>query len=496
MKQIGKVVIPMYFIGIDVGTTGTKAAVVDENGHVLGKGYREYALIPSAGGRVEQNAEDWWDATVSAVREAVSAIRDPENVRAVSLSTQGGSTLAVDCNFKPLTNALTWMDTRASEENAAIANEYADYIYKTGGWQSAPFFDPSKLRWLAANQPDVFRGAYSFVSTQEFVQYRLTGKNIIDPTNAAMRQLVNVRKGTWDAKLLEISNITEERLPQCLPTGTLIGSLTPEAAQALTLSESVKVYNGAHDQYCAALGSGTIHAGDMLLSTGTTWVVLGVSEEPLFTDTFIAPGVHPCKGLYGNITTLKSAGSALKWYRQLTGEDFRTMDAEAEKRRDSAEGLLYYPYYAGSGFPHYIDEVKACCLGMELMHDKYDLARALMEGVAFETRMSLEEFARHGASISHLKMVGGAAKSHIWSEITCNVTGCEIQFPQEADTCCIGAAMLAAVGEGFYENYNEAAERMVLYSETMTPNSEDADFYQRKYERYCANFANIRNCFR
>ena len=418
----------MYLIGTDVGTTGTKTVITDENGTVYGKGYREYELHAGPGGKVEQDAADWWDAVVFSVRAALQTVPDREKVAAMALSTQGGSTLAVDSDFEPISPAYTWMDARAAEESRELEAEYGELIYRTSGWRCDASFDPPKMRWLACHEPDVFRRAHQFVSTEEYINMRLTGRSVTDPTNAAMRQLINVAASDWDDTLLLLAGLTRSRLPECLPTGALIGSLTRDASEALGLPAGVKIYNGAHDQYCAALGSGAVTPGELLLSTGTTWVVLGVAEKPLFTPSHIAPGVHPVPGLYGNIASLNSAGSALKWFRKLTGEDFSALDAEAEKRRGSAEGILFYPYYAGSGFPHHIPEVKACCVGMELMHDKYDLARALMEGVAFEARWTLEEFSAHGADVRRLKLVGGAAKSALWSSITCDVTGCELQI--------------------------------------------------------------------
>lgn len=485
----------MYFIGTDVGTTGTKTIVTDENGEILGKGYQEYELITGFGGRVEQNAEDWWNAVLYSVKEAIKNIPDKHNIKALSLSTQGGSTLAVDSDFNPVSPAYTWMDERSEKESNEIADQYTQYIYRTSGWRCDPCFDPPKMRWLAVHEPEIFQKAAYFVSTIEFVNFRLTGSNVIDPSNAAMRQLVNVNTSDWDPQLLEIAGLSPRRLPQCLPTGKYIGNLTVEAALLLELPASVEIYNGAHDQYCASIGSGAVTPGDMLLSTGTTWVILGITDQPLFTPSHIAPGVHPISGLYGNIASLCSAGSALKWFKQLTGESFEAMDAEASGRMRSAEKILFYPYYAGSGFPHHLSKVKACCIGMELMHDKYDLARALMEGISFETRASLEEFARYGADIRKLKMVGGAAKSDLWVKLTADITGCEIQIPAEKDTCCIGAAIIAAVGSGMYASYEEAARKMLRYSITVQPEPATAEFYHKKYEKYTKNFASIKECF-
>lgn len=488
----------MYVIGIDVGTTGTKVIVTDEKGNILGKGYKEYSLITLPGGKVEQNADDWYNAAVFATREALSAFEgDKKNIVAISLSTQGGSTVPVNEKFEPLCNSYTWMDRRAVKEiNEAAAEVGADYIYKKTGWEPDPSLDIAKLRWMKKYEKDIFEKARMFLTTTEYMNYKLTGAPVTDPGNAAMRQLTDIKTGNWDDSLLSLAGIDKSRLPECKFTGEYIGNLTQSAASDLTLSEDVRVYNGGHDQYCAAVGSGAVSDGDMLLSTGTTWVVLGVSREPIFTESYLAPGVHPCKGVYGNIASLQSAGSALKWLKQTIGEDdFKKMDSEAEKRRESAKNVYFYPYFAGAGFPHNIRSFNSCVLGMELMNDKYDLARALMEGIAFETRRVLEEFEKCGTTISSLKMVGGAAKSEVWSRITADICECEILFPAEADTCCVGAAILAAVGYGIYPDYKMAGANMIKYSGTMTPDTEAKSFYDEKYKKYQRGFSLLKEFF-
>lgn len=476
----------MLIFGIDVGTTGTKAAVVDEKGNVLAKGYQEYSLITTPQGGVEQNAEDWWKATVFAVNTAMrKAGAKPEQIAGISFSTQGGTTVATDENFTPLKSADTWMDRKAESEWEELCRTIdPDEIYRKSGWQPNPAFDPAKIRYLHKNNPEIYQKTAYYLTTPEYICQKMTGNAIIDPTNAAMRQIFDINTGTWDDALTEFAQIKKNQLPEIRPTGVLAGNLTAKAAEQLGLKAGIPVFNGAHDQYCAAIGSGAVNTGDLLLSTGTTWVVVGISDRPLFTENYLAPGMHPCKGKYGNIASLRSAGSALKWFKTLSKEEFAVMDKNAESRRESAKNLLYYPYYAGAGFPHNNDKLNSCILGMDLSNDAYDLALALMEGVAFETRLVLEEFDKTGNGIHALKMVGGATNSELWSRLTCNVTEREIRPAKETDTCCIGASMIAAVGLGIYEDYNAAVQNMVQYSPAYNPEKEAAEFYEEKFARY------------
>ncbi|MBQ7669224.1 MAG: hypothetical protein IJS45_00715 [Clostridia bacterium] len=471
----------MLVIGLDVGTTGTKALVVDETGRTVAGAYREYQL-KSDGAKVSQNAEDWWDAvkyTVSTVSKGLSG-----EIKAISLSTQGASMLAADEEGNPVSEVITWMDSRAAEEvkylDGAIGTET---VYKKCGWPLSPAGDAAKLLWLKNNDPDTFNSAKCFPSTIEYINKKLTGRFVTDPTNAAIRQLFNITTGDWDDEILSAVGVTRDRLPECAKVGEAIGHLTAEAASALGLSTDVAVYCGAHDQYAASLGSGATSAGDMMLATGTAWVVLGVTDRLLYTKNHICPGIHPA-GKFGAMASLVSAGSALKWFRDLTDDDYKELDGTAAKRIASAKDIFVLPYVAGAGFPHDRPDAGGVIYGFRVGSDRYDVARAVMEGVAFEARSVLEEFSRAGMKIDRLMMTGGAAKSDVWTKIVGNITGCTILRPTERETCCLGAAETAFVGAGVYPDY-DACRRVMVKTEPLGENAGDEIvFYNEKYERY------------
>lgn len=476
----------MLVIGLDVGTTGTKAVVADETGKILAGAYKEYELTSSEGGAwVSQSADDWWDAVVCTVRESLEKIPNKDEVTAIGISTQGASMLAVDEKGRPLSEVITWMDSRAVAEVAFLDEKIgSETIYQKCGWPLTPAGDAAKILWLKNNRPEAFEKAACFPSTLEFVNFHLTGKFVCDPTNAAIRQLFNIKTGAWDGEILDAVGISAERLPEVLPMGALVGTLTDSAAAALGLTKEVKVFNGAHDQYCAALGSGAVEAGDMLLATGTAWVVLGVTKSLLYTENHICPGIHPAEGKYGAMASLVSAGSALKWYKNVMGGDFKVMDAEAEKRVQSARNLFVFPYVAGAGFPHNRPDMSGAVIGFNLSHDKYDIARAFMEGVAFEARCVLEEFSAQGMKIEKLMMTGGAARSDLWSSIVGYVTGCEIYRMEEPETCSVGAAMTAFVGMGVFSDFAEGKTAMVKSKKLELASTELFDFYNEKYAEY------------
>ncbi len=473
----------MFVIGLDVGTTGTKAVVVDKSGNTLGSGYREYAL-KSEGGRVTQSAGDWWDAAVYAIRTATKDI-DTKEIAAISLSTQAASMLCADSDGDAKSEVITWMDTRSSEETEELTEAIGkEAIYKKSGWLPTPVLDASKILWIKKNMPELFKSTDYFISTLEYMNMKLCGRCVIDPTNAAMRQIFDIETGKWDREILDFIGIDESRLPEILPIGALVGTLTPAAAEELGLHTGVKVYNGAHDQYCASIGSGAIEAGDMLLATGTTWVVLGITDKLLYTENHISPGIHAVPGRFGALASLVSAGSALNWYKSIIDGDFKEMDRKAAERMESAKDLFVLPYVCGAGFPHNRPDMRGAMIGLDKGHDKYDIARALMEGVAFEAASVLKLFKEQGMNISTLMMTGGAARSDLWSEIVGYVTGCDIWRMKEPETCCIGAAMTAAVGCGMFSDYNECREIMVKREKLELSDPDKREFYKEKLERY------------
>jgi len=472
----------MYIIGLDIGTTGTKALLVDSaDGTVVGRGYCGYSLI-TRGDRVEQDANDWIQASRFAIREALRNNAD-KPVSALALSSQGASMAMVDAAGKPLGNAMTWMDTRARAEAAELEQLLGnEYVYHMCGWRIFPTLDAAKilhLRRAGLQQPGC-----RYLSTIEIVHQFLTGHAVIDPTNAAIRQLMDIRTGRWDPRMLDALTITPDQLPSIQPTGTLVGGLTKSAAEELGLAEGTPVYNGAHDQYCASIGAAAIEAGDMLLSAGTTWVILGLGEKLLYSSSFIAPSIHPVPGLFGAMASLAGTGVSLEWYRNkfLPDVDFRELDVQAQQREIG--DLFYYPYPLGAAYPIWNANAQAAFIGSNMNHDRFDYARAIMEGAAFGVRRALEDFSQNGCDISALKVLGGASKSPLWTTLICDITNTPVQLLQESDACALGAAIIAACGAGAYTDYAAAAGAMVHRAQTLTPSPEKADYYAEKYTRY------------
>jgi sugar (pentulose or hexulose) kinase len=478
----------MYVIGIDVGTSGTKAVLLDRQGNIAGQGYQGYKLY-SEGNCVEQDAEDWWKACIAAVHQAVS----PENrlkVSALSLSTQGASMLALDGGGNPVGRALTWMDTRSQAEADTLeACLGGDSIYHTTGWRMVPSCDAAKIRYMKAHKK--YEGAKKYLSTLEFINLKMTGNAVIDPTNAAIRQLFNIHTGAWDKKILDAVGVTEAELPATLKAGQPVGALISASAEALGLSTAVTVYNGAHDQYCASIGCGAVHPGDMLISTGTAWVIMGISGKPIYSPTFISPSPHPAPGLYGNMASLGGVGSSFQWIgdKFFPGQPLSQIDDNILSSENTAEvlaknaGLFFIPWLAGAGYPVGNPAARGGFIGMDFTTGPYDMALAVLESAVFSLKNAMNDFEKNGFNPSVIKIMGGAAKSKIWMDILAAAIDVPIYKMRIADSCALGAAFIAACGERWYKDYVEVANAVVT-SEAIRGSFPDKNLYEEKFRRY------------
>lgn len=472
----------MHVIGLDVGTTSTKALVIREDGAIVGSGSMGYKLY-SEGNCVEQDANDWWKAAIYAVREATADV-ECGSIEAISLSTQGATMLAIDKNNHPILNALTWMDSRSINQARQIEEILGeDYIYQTCGWPLLPSGDAAKILYM--KQTPIYGAAIKYLSTIEYMNLMLTGKAVIDPTNAGIRQIFDVKAGVWDEKILEAIECTQDELPTIMPAGALIGELLPDSAADLGLGEGVKVYNGAHDQFCASLGSGAVESGDMLISCGTTWTILSVGRKRILTPTHIASCSHPVTGLFGNLVSLVGSGSSYEWIKNsvFSGESYQEINDGAEERIGRKNELFFMPWLTGAFYPYWNPSARGGFTGADLSNDKFDLALSVMESAVFNVKATIEDFERNGCETRNLSIMGGATKSKPWMGILKSVLDLPIRKINVTDVCAVGAACIALCALRYFSSFKEAAEAIITSDEI-----EDAGYskedYRRKYQQY------------
>ena len=481
-----------YLLGIDVGTTGTKSLLFSEEGMLMGSAYRSYPTDMPQLNRREQNPEDWWRAVVDTVREICTDSEICRNVAGISLSLQGGTMVAVDEHLEPVRPAMVWSDKRCADQKEAYLREVgeADTMYQKTGWKLGNGLNANQIRWMRDNEPENFARTKMFLSVPDYISLKMTGVAACDMSDAGINQLANIREFAYDPQLLAFVGITEAQLPKLVRSGEVIGHLTEKAAAELGLTTDCVLVGGAHDQYAVALGAGACNAGDILIGSGTAWVVTAIGDAPDF-DSGFAQSVAASPGKWGTLRSLGSGGVCLEWWRKnlTVGENgelipYEVINAEVAKRRAAEDGLFFYPFSGRStqekGFR------KATFVGLDLSHDRFDMARAIMEGVAFQIVWMMEAF-KTKPSKEGMKLAGGAARSELWCQILADIADLPVRIPEVADLACVGAAVLAGIGCGVFDSQEEGCRRLAVKERLIQPDPGRAEQYaalRKEYQRY------------
>ena len=472
-----------YLLGIDVGTTGTKTLLISTEGKVAGHAYRPYEIITPAVGRSEQRAQDWWDTVVATVREAISALEDPAAVKAISLSLQGGTVVPVDKEGIPLRNAIVWTDGRCAQQFREFVEEGGSdtYTYETCGWHMSAGLPALQTRWIRDHEPEIFERTAMFLTVPDYVSMKMTGVAAVDLADAGINEFFDIRKGVYDEKLLSFAGIREEQLGKPVRSGDVIGHLTPDAARELGLSEDTLLVAGAHDQYAVAVGAGANHAGDVVIGSGTAWVVTGIFDEPLFS-TGMAQSIAAVPGKWGSIFSLSTGGICLEWMRNQIcgGISYDEINRRTMEREAAFDELFFFPFQGIAGPNKRFN--RAAFTGQDLSHDCFHLMKAVMEGVVFQTKWMLESFGDTGRGM--VRFAGGASKSPVWTQLAADILNAPVLVPEVADLSCVGAAVIAGWGAGIYKNIEEGCDHLNIAGRRIDPDPDRAARYREAYERY------------
>lgn len=482
-------------IGIDIGTTGTKTVLLSNHGEMVCYSYQGYSCTYPHPNCVEQSIVDILNAVKKTVKDCTAQVPAADHVEALCVSVQSGTLVPLQPNGEPYGNAISWLDMRCGQERDALLQQYDDsfFYYKTG-WKLGASFNFIQIYKMRMDQPELTKDIF-FANVSDCVTHMLVGTYYTDVNSAGNLQLLNVAAGDWDDELLDIAQIRRDQLGTLVPCGAYLGDVLPEVAGELGLGEHVRVYSGAQDQYCTAVGGGVTHPGDSLLSTGTSWVFMNINDRPMF-DAVHYPAVakHIAGDTYASFVYTPAGGSAFKWLKNnVFARDLKdstvsydSMTALASQIPAGAEDLMFLPYLGGTLYPSWKGEMKGMFYGLDFSHDRRHMARAVMEGVAFEMNLLIETLRSQGVTIDKMSSLGGATRSDMWMQIVADITGMPVQASTVADVAPIGAAMMAAVGCGMYNDYAEACKnfRCMADRRYFLPNEKNRVCYQEKYNQY------------
>jgi xylulokinase len=487
----------MSLIGLDIGTTGCRAIVFDEQGRILAQSAREYPVLMPHPHWAEQNAERVWQLAWESLQEVVvpaAVRRDPP--AALALSVQGEAVIAVDDQGRAMRPAILGMDTRTGAENEWLAERFgAQVLFSRTGMPLHTINTLPKLLWLQRNEPDVWTSARQFLLYEDFMLERLGGRATIGHCLASRTQMYDLTAGDWAGDLLDACQIDVGRLAPLAPAaGGIVGAIRPELLLALGLEGEVLLVSGGHDQACAALGSGVIEAGRAMVSTGTAEVVEVATETPALNDALRLGNIsvyrHVVPGLYLAMTLNHSGGLLLRWFRDVlcrwerewaeeTNQD--AYDVILSDVPEGPTGLLVLPHFAGSGTPWLDTESKGAILGLTFATTHGEIAKALLEGLCFELRANLDLLREAGAPMEELHAVGGGARSPLWLQLKADICRVPLRVPHVTDAACLGAALLAGVGAGVYPDLRSAVAQTVHLERRIEPEAESVAAYEARY---------------
>ncbi len=457
------------FLGLDLGTSAVKVGLFDTGGRLLCRARRAYSLYTPRPGWAEQEPGEWWAATCEALRETLAEV-DAGRVAAVGLSGQAPSQVLVAAGGTPLGRAIVWSDRRATAEADWLAERITPE--QAHAWTGCTFVTgvsqpPARLLWLKAHRPDDWARCAAIVQPKDFVALRLTGRATTDINSAFC--LYNPQAGRYAAEFLALLGVEPEKMPPVLDPTDLAGHVTPDAAAATGLRPGIPVVIGTVDAWCEIIGCGGIAPGCAVDVTGTSEVVALVTERPVDGDGVasapLAAGARS-PHLYWVGGPMQAGGAALVWLaRCFYGQerpDFGLLEAEASAVAPGAGGLLFLPYLQGERAPVWDPTARGAFVGLTGRHARAHCARAVYEGVAFAVRDLLERCqAAAGIAPDVLRVSGGGSASAFWNQVKADVTGLPVQRVAVPDAACLGAALLAAIGVGFFQNLDEAAGAMV-----------------------------------
>jgi sugar (pentulose or hexulose) kinase len=467
-------------LGVDAGTTLCKAAVYAPDGRCFGAGEARQGIFSPEPGHAEQDPQSWWRALRRGVRAALTSARLPgERIAAIGLSTQGGTIAVFDSRGQPRGPALVWSDARQRATQAGDEAALDEHFQLTG----LPHLNmtPAAVTWLKAHRPEWFAAPYRIGYVPDYLTFRLTGEWVSDPTNLTISNLCDLFTADIAASVIERLHLPRQAFAVTRRAGEVAGGLLPRAARALGLRAGIPIATPAHDQYAAALGAGCTGVGDGLLSAGTAWVVLLVSDRPILDrDSSFWPGPHLQPGRWGLMGAISSGSSTLDHMLALTRQQRRwqQVDAAAAAVPPGSDGLLVIPHLAGRTIPTWDGQARGAVLGWSLGHTREHLWRAAMEGVALETRVACDYLASQGLRATAIRMVGGAVRSPLWPRIVASVLAVPVRTSADEHMALRGAACLAARALGMPD-----LPPLRRWSQH-DPIPEWRDCYQAAYARY------------
>ena len=485
----------MLYIGVDLGTSAVKLLLMDEMGTIEKIVSKEYPLYFPKPGWSEQNPEDWLAQTLEGIKELTSGC-EKDQVAGIGFGGQMHGLVALDQEDRVIRPAILWNDGRTGEETDYL-NQVIGKERLSGCTANIAFagFTAPKILWMKKHEPENFARICRIMLPKDYIAYKLSGSFCTDVSDASGMLLLDVKNRCWSKEMLEICGIREEQLPKLYESSQAVGTLRPELAEELGLPETVKIIAGAGDNAAAAVGTGTVGEGMCNISLGTSGTIFISSREFRVDDNNALHAFAHADGHYHLMGCMLSAASCNKWWSEeiLKTADFAGEQADIEKLGENR--VFYLPYLMGERSPHNNPDARAMFIGMSMDTTRADMTQAVLEGVAFGLRDSLEVAKSLGIKLERTKICGGGAKSPLWKRIIANVMNLKVDVIESEEGPALGGAMLAAVGCGAYPSVEAIARKLVKVVETIEPEPELAAKYEERYQEFRRIYPTVKELF-
>jgi len=489
-----------YFLGIDVSTTATKALLMQADGKVVGVASSEYGYETPQPLWAEQHPELWWRATVASIRQVLARTQvAPAAIQSVGLTGQMHGLVLLDAEGQVLRPAILWNDQRTGAEcdriRALLGKER--FIQITGNDALTGFTAP-KILWVQNHEPELWARVRQILLPKDYVRFRLAGEYATDKAGGSGTALFDLRTRRWSGTVVEALGIDRDRLPRTFEGMAVTGQITPQAAEATGLRTGTPVVGGGGDQAAAAVGTGAVVEGVVSLSLGTSGVVFAATDRPIVEpEGRLHAFCHALPGKWHLMGVMLSAGGSLRWFRDALapGSDFDALLEPAASMPPGSDGLLFLPYLTGERTPHPDPQARGAFAGLTVRHTRAHLTRAVLEGVAFGLRDSLELMRGAGlGEIHQVRITGGGARSPLWRQILADVLGVELVTVNTVEGAAYGAALLAAVGAGAFRDVPSACAALIQATGNTGPGPA-ALVYDRLYPLYQDLYPALRPTF-
>jgi len=478
-----------HVLGVDVGTGGTRAVILDGHGSIVGAATEEHEEFSAPNpGWAEQRPEDWWRATGGAIRRSLDAagLRG-DAIACAGFSGQMHGAVMLDDKDAVVRPALIWCDVRTQAQCDALnARIGAARVIELTSNPALTNFTLTKLMWVRDHEPRNWARVHSVLLPKDYVRFRLTGEKAIDVADASGTLMLDVARRRWSDEMIAAAGVGSSLLPPLFESPEICGAVSQSGAEATGLTAGTPVVAGAGDQAAGAVGMGIVAAGAVSATIGTSGVVFASTDRPaLDPKGRLHTFCHAVPGRWHVMGVTQAAGLSLRWFRdQLAHDSYDRLTAEAGAVPAGSEGLLWAPYLMGERTPHLDPNARGALVGLTASHTRAHVTRAILEGVAFSLKDSFEIFDAIGVRIDRIRLGGGGARSPLWRQIQADVYGREVEVVKADEGAAYGAALLAGVGAKLWPTVEAACEATVETRVRIEPIEENVRVLRERYEAY------------